>query len=285
VRLWAVVVAALAAASIAVGVAAAANSVTLADDPSDNPLGPDISSVAVSSDDTGTVTVKVTAPDRLNLTNGDEIGIDLDVDQNPETGTVFYGTDVTIEFDRGVLRYLIAAPSGYFQEGAQPESVDGTFSAGVATFTFNAAEVGITSGFNLAVDTFSHLTGGTDTAPEIRTVNYQLVPGTTPPVLGPDTRAPLDSAFAARGKRGRLVHLDFDAADGRGETADTLRVYHGRRVVKTFNGLLHDRNPYFTYYWTWRVPKKPRGKYRFCVSDRDRAGNRSNTACAPISIK
>jgi hypothetical protein len=285
VRLRALLVSAVVVGSIAVGVAAAANSVTLADDPNDNPLGPDISSVAVSSDDAGTVTVKVTAPNRLNLAAGDELGVDLDVDQNPETGTVFYGTDVTIEFDRGVLRYLVAAPSGYFQEGARPASVTGTLDAAGATFTFKAADVGIVSGFNLAVDTFSHLTAGTDTAPEIRTINYQLVPGAQPPAVGPDARRPIDTALPARGRRGTAIRLDYYAQDNSGQTSDTVRVYRRRRVIKTIRYRLQDTNPFLVYYAPWKPSKKAKGKYRFCVSSVDGAANKSNTDCAAITLR
>jgi hypothetical protein len=284
-KLWTLAIAVVAAGSIVVGVAAAANSVTLTDDPNDNPLGPDVSSVVVSSDDAGTVTVRVTAPNRLNLGAGDEIGLDLDVDQNPETGTVFYGTDVTIEFDRGVLRSLLAAPSGYFQEGARPASVTGTLDNGVATFSFKAADLGIKTGFNFVVDTFSHLTGGTDTAPEIRTINYQLVAGTPPPVVGPDTRAPIDTALSARGKRGPKLFLDYFAQDNRGQTSDTVRVYKGRKVIKTVRYRLQDTNPFFVYYARWKAPKKAKGKYRFCVSSVDMGGNKSNTDCAAISLR
>jgi hypothetical protein len=192
---------------------------------------------------------------------------------------------VTIEFDRGVLRYLVAAPSGYFQEGGKPASVTGTLDNGVATFTFKAADVGIKTGFNLAVDTFSHLTGGTDTAPGIRTINYQLVPGTPPPAIGPDTRPPIDTALSARGKRGKTMHLDYFAQDNRGQTSDTVRVYRGRRVIKTVRYRLQDTNPFLVYYAAWKAPRKAKGKYRFCVSSIDAAANKSNTDCAAIALR
>jgi hypothetical protein len=33
------------------------------------------------------------------------------------------------------------------------------------------------------------------------------------------------------------------------------------------------------------VPKKTKGKLRFCVTSVDRAGNKSNASCAPLTIR
>jgi hypothetical protein len=33
------------------------------------------------------------------------------------------------------------------------------------------------------------------------------------------------------------------------------------------------------------VPKKTKGKLRFCVSSTDRAGNKSNNSCAALTIR
>ena len=53
------------------------------------------------------------------------------------------------------------------------------------------------------------MSGEIDTAPNIRAFNYQQVAGTPPFVPGPDKRAPLVQAFAARGVHGKVVTLDY----------------------------------------------------------------------------
>src|SRR5262249_26035481 len=127
--------------------------------------------------------------------------------------------------------------------------------------------------------------GEMDAAPDIRTVNYQLVSGTPPPSLGPDTRAPVDRAFASRGVHGKVVKLDYWAADGRGVTADTLRVYRKNRLLRTVRISLGDASPYLTYYARWRAPRNVRGKLRFCVQSTDAARNQSNLSCAKLVVR
>jgi hypothetical protein len=77
--------------------------------------------------------------------------------------------------------------------------------------------IGPTSGFNFSAVTAT-AAGGYDLAPDVRTFNYQLVAGTPPPVLGPDTRPPLDEALRSRGTHGKIAHLNYVAAAGRRRT-------------------------------------------------------------------
>ena len=116
-------------------------------------------------------------------------------------------------------------------------------------------------------------------------MNHQLVGGTPPPPLGRDTRAPFTQAIKSSGVHGKVTRLDYFAADGRGETSDTIVVYKGKKVVRRFNFLIADTSPFLVYSANWKVPKKTRGKFRFCVASTDRAGNRSKTSCAALTIK
>jgi hypothetical protein len=78
-----------------------------------------------------------------------------------------------------------------------------------------------TSGFNVVAVTVSpHI----DTAPDIGTFNYQPVAGTPAPKLGPDTRAPHVLAYPARATHAKLATLAYQTLDGRGKTADTVRI-------------------------------------------------------------
>ena len=73
--------------------------------------------------------------------------------------------------------------------------------------------------------------------------------------------------------------------DGRGETADGFVISKGKKVLKRINLQLADTSPFLPYVVRWNVPKKVKGKLRFCVTSTDRAGNKSNTSCAALTIK
>jgi hypothetical protein len=269
-------------AAVAVGVALAANSASFTDKMADARPAPDISSVAVSNDDAGNITIRVTV-DRAQLGADDDVLVGIDADQNPDTGTVFYGADFGLDLTGTRQTFLRPSPRGYFADAA------GTFSAtsggGVVTFTVKAADLGLspTSGFDVFVAAFAQ--GYFDTAPDLRAFNYQQVAGTPRPVLGPDRRPPVDDAINGTGTHGKVVRLRYFASDGRAETADTVRVYKGRKVLKTFRFRLEQTNPFGVYYANWKVPKNVKGKLRFCVQSTDRAENKSNTSCASLTIK
>jgi hypothetical protein len=67
--------------------------------------------------------------------------------------------------------------------------------------------------------------------------------------------------------------------------ADTFRVYRRRHLLATRQFGLSDKNPFFDYYARWFVPRTARRPLRFCVSSLDAAGNKSNVACGPITIR
>jgi hypothetical protein len=276
-----------AAALVLASVAGAANSSSFADPAGDVGLASDVTGVDISNDDAGTLAFRVAvAPGRTIGLPGDEVGVALDLDQNPDTGTVFYGTEVGIVFDETTL-YFLRADGARFSEAARPPSLQGSITDGFVTLSVKAADLGLasTDGFNVFAVSHSYRSGDTDTAPDIRTVNYEQVAGTPAKVLGPDTRAPLDRAFPARGVHGKRIELDYWVADGRGMTADTLRIYRRGTLLRTIHVSLGDVNPFFFYYQTWRVPRTIRGRLRFCVRSVDAAGNRSNQSCARLRIR
>jgi hypothetical protein len=280
---WQAPAAACVLAAVLAGTALAANSGSFSDSAGDGNPAPDVTGVAIANDDSGTVTIKVTLANRSTLSANDSVDVGIDADQNPDTGSVFYGTEFELDLDGSTPRFLRASADGFFQQAAAPASLQASSSGGVVTFSFKTADLGITSGFAVYALGFSQ--GAVDTAPDIRTFNYQLVAGTAPPALAADTRAPLDEAVKMKGVHGKTMHLLYFAADGRGETTDTVVVYRGSRVMKRIVTRLEDTNPFFPYWVPWRVPGKLRGKLRFCVRSADRAGNKSNQSCASLTIR
>jgi hypothetical protein len=265
------------------GAALAANSGSFLDPGGDADTSPDITGVAISSDDSGIVTVKLTFANRPTFGADDGAGIGLDADQNPDTGSIFYGAEYELDLEGTNASVLQATPDGGYNQAPAPASYHASFSGGVATFTFKASDFGITSGFNLYAVGYDRK--WIDVAPDIRAVNYQLVSGTPAPALQPDRRAPVDEALKSIGVHGKTALLFYFASDGRGETADSIVVYKGKKVVKRINYRLEDTNPFLPYVARWKVPKKTHGKFRFCVTSIDRAGNKSNTSCAALTIK
>jgi hypothetical protein len=277
-------------ALVLAGIAGAANSGSFTDRPGDVKLAADVTNIDVSNDDAGTITIGLTFGDG-GLTPGlpgEDIGVALDLDQNPDTGTVYYGTEVGFALDFGVsgttLKFERAAGSG-FASAPAPASLQGTINGATVTFSVKAADLGLApnGGFNIVAVSESPLAG--DLGPDFGTFNYQLVAGTPPPALPPDTRAPLDHAFASHGAHGRVARLAYAAQDGRGVTADTVRVYRRGRLLRTIQISLSNASPFYVYDARWRVPRTVRGRLRFCVGSVDAARNKSNSSCAPLVIR
>jgi hypothetical protein len=273
-----------AAALVFAGAAYAANTKSFTDAGGDASTSPDLTGVAISSDDAGLVTVKLTLSNRPALGVSDGVAIGLDTDQNPDTGAVFYGAEWELDLaGSSATVYQAAADGGYTQVPA-PASYHASYEGGVASLTFKASDFGIASGFYLHALGFDN-SGGLDAAPDFRTVNYQLAGSTTAPALQPDHRAPIDQAIRSTGTHGKFTGLGYFASDGRGETADSFVIYKGKKIVGRVNLPLADTSPFLAYLARWKVPKKVKGKLRFCVRSTDRAGNKSNNSCAALTIK
>ena len=283
-----------AGALLVTGVAGAANSASFSDPARDVRLAADITNVAVSNDDAGTITIRL-AFGGGGVTPGlpsEQLGVALDLDQNPDTGTVYYGTEVAfgLGFGLGGKTLNFARAAGpEFATAPPPPSLQGTIDGetGAVTFTVKAADLGLApnGGFNLVAISTSSVTGDGDLAPDLRTFNYQSVPGTPPPALPADTRAPVDHALASRGVHGKVARLDYSAQDGRAVTADTVRVYRRTRLLRAIWVRLGEANPFFDYYANWHVPRTVHGRLRFCVQSVDATGNKSNLSCAPLVIR
>jgi hypothetical protein len=276
------------AALVFAGVALAANSRSFSDAGGDASGSPDLTGVSITNDDAGVVTVKLTLGNRTTLAANEGVAVGLDSDQNPDTGSVFYGAEWELDLEGTAATVYQATPDGSYGQVAAPASYQASMSGGVATLTFKASDFGITSGFNVHAIGFDN--NWLDAAPDIRTVNYQLASSTTAPSLQPDRRAPIDQAFKSTGTHGKFAELNYLAMDGRGETADQFVITKGKKVLKRINLPLADTSPFLPYIVRWKVPKKLNGKVlkgalRFCVTSADRAGNKSNQSCAALTIK
>jgi hypothetical protein len=281
-----------AAALLVVGVAgAAASSASYPDPVGDAGKYPDIVRVDVSEDQTpwGSylefwATVAGTQP--CGEFGGVHVVFALDLDQDPDTGSAFYGTEAELTTDKDGAGVLLRSNGWDFGGTSQP---DGGVGAGCsdtgAGFSLARSALGLApnQAFNvIAVADSPH----TDSAPDNGTFNYQPVAGTPPPTPGPDTRAPLiASVFPARAVHGRLARLTYWILDGRGRTAETIRIYRRGRVMAKLRRPLGETNPFDLTHVSWRVPRNVRGRLRFSVVSVDAAGNRSNLRWGQLTVR
>ena len=213
---WRMLAAAGGVAALSTGVALAANTASFADPSGDADRSPDVTAVAITSDDAGTVAVKLTIANRSAFSADDVAGFGLDVDQNPDTGSYYYGAEYELDLLGAEATVLKSAPDGGFTQVAAPASFRATFAGGTATLTFRPSDFGVTSGFNLYAIGLDR--DWIDVAPDIRTVNYQLVAGTAPPLLSPDRRAPVVAA-TPRARPGASPTIPGSPAPGAADRA------------------------------------------------------------------
>jgi hypothetical protein len=270
------------------GVAGADTSASFPDRAGDAPPNSlDITGLDVS-EYAGALEFRVTV---AGMFNWDEDGplVALDLDQNPDTGSAYYGTEVELAFVGGGNAregeaVLLRAHGWDFRGATPPEGWGWGLGPHEMEFFMSRADLGLapTAGINVVAATpGSH----PDTAPDIRTFNYQPVPGTLPPSLGPDHRAPHVVAWPSSGVHGRVAKLHYSALDGRGKTAETIRIYRRGKLVKTIRVHLRDSNPFQERTASWRIPRKLRGRLRFSVRSVDAAGNRSSASWAQLAVR
>jgi hypothetical protein len=254
----------------------------------DAPARFDIKRVDVSEEADGAVLIEVTIAGTVNW-NEDGPLVGLDLDQNPDTGSAFYGTEYEVAFlGEGNAREgepVLMRAHGWDFKRVEPRGHWGwELGPHVVGFFLDRSAFGLSpkAGFNVVAAT---LGSPPDTAPDIGTFKYEPVAGTKRPRVGPDRRAPHVVAYDSAGLRGKVARLDYWVLDGRGRTADRIRIYRGNHLLKVIRRRLRDSNPFDQSHVTWRVPKHLRGHLRFTVRAADAAGNRSNLARAAVDIR
>ena len=222
------------------GLAGADSQTSFVDPIGDAGSSVDITGLRVSESDGGShgnVGFEVTVTTNRFWCDGDGADLPLliaiDTDQNPDTGSAFYGTEVELAWSPAANSPVFGRASGWdFKAAPFPYGGMGLeCGPTIGGYFIDTAALGIspTSGFNVVAATVS---AHTDTAPDIGTFNYQPVAGTPAPKLGPDTRAPHVVTYPAQAVHGQLATLTYQTLDGRGITADTLRVYRGKQLLR-----------------------------------------------------
>ena len=251
------------------GIAGADISTVLTDPAGDGGSGVDITRLEIESyDQGGGVTFWVTVNGFFACSSdgdGEPAMVAVDLDQNPDTGSAYYGTEVAFAPAGPVGDAHLLRADGWDFRGARNQlGLGGGCGPGTGAYSIDLSQLGLKpgAGFNVVV---AALGSAADTAPDVGTFNYQQVPGTTPPPLGRDRRAPHVSAFASAGVHGKTATLRYWALDGRGRTREVVRIFRGERLLRTIWTPLRDTNPFRTSRLDWKVPQSVRGKLRVSV--------------------
>jgi hypothetical protein len=118
--------------------AIAANSTTYMDSTGEDPTAPDITTIVVSNDDAGTITVRVNVPNRPQLTRDTAAFVDVDSDANQATGDpANFGADFIIQYIQGEA-ILFRWDGTDYRLSATQASLTSSWSGG-PTFKINAA--------------------------------------------------------------------------------------------------------------------------------------------------
>ena len=233
----------------------------------------------------GYINFEVTVAGAVNSAEDGPL-VALDLDQNPDTGSAFYGTEVEIALvgsGNGEAEPVLYRAHGWDFKGGSGAGVSWSVGPHTVGFGIKRSALGLkpNAGLNIvAASVASHA----DTAPDIGTFNYQPVAGTQPPPLGRDRRAPKVFAYDSDGVHGKAAKLEYWVLEGRGKTRQVIRIFRGRRLLKTIWTPLADANPFDVTDTMWQVPQNVHGRLRFSVRSVDAAGNRSSLSRATLAV-
>lgn len=155
---------------------AAANSQTYTDSTGEDPNAPDITTIAVSNDDSGLITFKINISNRPQITPDMTVLLFLDTDQKATTGdTSTLGADYAIELDPGSVGLFQWNGSDYVAAASQTSLTYGYDATG-ATIRVNASDLNKTKGFNFGTLVFSGITTDAQGNPDFTNAHSDAAP-------------------------------------------------------------------------------------------------------------
>ena len=143
---------ALSSAANAAPAAPSANRATFEDSRGEMANAPDITNVVVANNDAGRITITINGLPRL--VEGMLVGIDIDSDNNPATGSqdpLSLGADYAIELVPGSANLFRWDGTSFTRRSNDPPQSTLVFSGTELAVSINAAELGNTTRFNFGV--------------------------------------------------------------------------------------------------------------------------------------
>ncbi len=99
-----------------------------------------------------------------------------------------------------------------------------------------------------------------------------------------DRTPPTVRALNSTGKSGKNASLRYRVSDDSGVSQEKLAVIRKGRTLARITTEFGSANG-GRYKVRWKVPKRVKGKMKFCVTSVDQSGNRSAKSCAKLKIK
>jgi hypothetical protein len=133
--------------------AGASNSSLYLDPTSDPPTAaPDLTSVQVSNDDSGTVVFRISIPNRATLAASDLVAVLVDADGNSGTGCArgTFGAEYALDVLANHYEFG-RCTSGRWDFSKPPASFGGSFGSSTLTLTVNRRDLGGTSAFKFRI--------------------------------------------------------------------------------------------------------------------------------------
>jgi hypothetical protein len=259
------------------------------DDPADDAPGSalDVTHVTVTERDNDTLDFEVTLAGELNW---DEDGplVAIDTDRNPDTGSAFYGTEFQLALVGGgnarEAEPVLYRANGWDFRGERFARAAWGGGPHSSVISIKRSVLGLKpgQGFNLVAGSVSN---HPDMAPDFGTFSYEPSSGTPPPPLGRDRRAPKLFAYDSMGVSGGEAKLHYWVLEGRGSARQVIRIFRGRRLLKTIWTPLAAVNPFGTTETGWRVPPDVHGALRYRIRSFDAAGNASTLETAALLVR
>lgn len=163
-------------AALSATVAFGSNSQSYPDSTGEDPAAPDITSVQVSNDDTGAITLKVNISNRPTLTPDMTILTFLDTDQNAQTGDKdSLGSEYAIELDPGAVTLFQWNGSDYVVAQQQADLTYSYDTTG-ATIHVSQGDLGGTKGFNFGIIAVSGITVDASGNPDFTNAHQDSAP-------------------------------------------------------------------------------------------------------------
>jgi hypothetical protein len=242
-------------ATVVTKTGANANPATYDDPTGDNGSAPDITSVVVSNDGNGQVSFRINVA-KLVVPSNVNIGIAIDSDQNPSTGS--RGIDYLFLADLSQNSYGLGRWNGTdFVDASASTAAVSTDDTGL-TFSINKSELGNTSGVNFWTRSLEGPTpaaGHMDDAPDAGTWAYQLGPASA-------LKLTIELSHATKAKAGRPYVAVIAVGRSDGATAEvtsadvSCKATVGTRQLRSSTVVA--LGPAVTC--SWRLPKGSTGK-------------------------
>jgi hypothetical protein len=168
---------ALSPAADAAPAASSANRTTFEDSRAEMPNAPDITNVVVTNNDAGRITITINGLPRL--VEGMLVGIDIDSDNNPATGSqdpLSLGADYAIELLPGNANLFRWDGTGFTRRSNDPPQSTLVFSGTTLSVSINAAELGNTTRFNFGVVVVTGIITDSQGNPDFTNAQFDAAP-------------------------------------------------------------------------------------------------------------